>query len=133
MRKINWVQLIAKEIETKRNTPFVWGDSDCCLTVADIIKAYTGEDLAEEFRGRYTTAIGSARALKRYGQGSISATLDTKLTSIPPSEAGRGDVVVILGEHGESLGILFNTRVWAMTDKGLSDFPTSAIIKAWRV
>lgn len=133
MRKQNWPRIIAEEIKNLQSTPFSWGDKDCCLAVADIIKAFTGEDLVEEFRGRYKTARGSLMALKRYGQGSIRATVDKKLPSIPVDQAGRGDIGIVKTEAGESLAILFSNQVWAMTYEGMVDLPKSSLVCTWRI
>lgn len=133
MRHQNWVIIIAKEIQERRNHEFIWGESDCCLTIADIVLAYTGFDMAAEYRGKYKTAIGAARALKRYGKGDIASTAASIYPEISPAEAGRGDLAVVTTEAGDSLGLVFNTRVWAMTTSGLVDLPRTLIKRAWRI
>lgn len=133
MRKQNWPRIISEEIVKLKNTPFVWGEKDCCLAIGDIIKAYTGEDLVEEFRGKYKTAKGSLAALKRYGQGSIRSTVDTKLPSIPVEQACRGDIGLVKTEGGESLAIIFSQQAWAMTLDGIVDLPMTSLVCAWRV
>lgn len=47
--------------------PFQWGVHDCALLLADWGCALTGIDAAAHLRGRYTTALGCARLLKRAG------------------------------------------------------------------
>lgn len=133
MRKENWPRLITDEIKKLQNTPFVWGKKDCCLAVGDIIEAYTGEDLAAEFRGKYTTASGSVRALKRYGQGTIRATMDAKLPSILIEEAGRGDIGLVKTEAGESLAMIFSQQAWAMAEHGIEALPMTDLVCAWRI
>lgn len=133
MRKQNWPRIIAEEIKALQSTPFSWGEKDCCLAVADIIKSFTGEDLVSEFRGKYKTAKGSLMALTRYGKGSIRATVDTKLPSIPIDQAGRGDIGIVKTDAGESLAILFSHQVWAMTYEGMVTLPKSCLVCTWRV
>lgn len=134
MRTPDWTNVVINGIKANRETPFVWGETDCCLTIANIVKDYTGNDFAKEFRGHYSTAIGSLRALKKYGKGSIKDTLDSKYEPITNKLiAGRGDIALVETDAGESLGIVFGEVVWAMSVSGLVDLPKSAIVHAWRV
>ncbi len=133
MRLQNWPSLISAEIKKLQKTPFVWGEKDCCLAVGDIMQTYTGTDYAAEFRGKYKTALGSARALKRYGKGSIRDTMDAKLPSIPVEEACRGDVGLVKTDAGESLAIIFSQQAWAMAEHGMEALPMTDLVCAWRV
>lgn len=90
----DWDARLAAYLEPIRARPFAWGRHDCCTFSAGAVEAMTGVDPMPEFRGRYTTAIGSARALRRYGAGSLPATLDTKFARVPASLAQRGDLVM---------------------------------------
>lgn len=47
--------------------PFVWGENDCALWVGSYIREVTGYDPASSLRGRYKTALGCMRLLKRHG------------------------------------------------------------------
>ncbi|GAA3271498.1 hypothetical protein JYA60_01785 [Sphingomonas yabuuchiae] len=58
-----------------------------------------------EFRGRYSTAIGAERALRRYGGGTLDATLDDKFTPVTASLARRGDIIMSGGLLGICLGL----------------------------
>lgn len=133
MKKVNWVAIAAKGIEEKRDSKFVWGENDCCLAVADIVKDFSNVDIAEKFRGRYTTAIGSVRVLNRCGGGSIASAVSQTLKEVELALVSRGDVVLIETYVGDSLGLYFGSRVWAMTEEGLRDFDKKLIKKAWRV
>lgn len=133
MRKTNWVSIIASEIERNRDTCFEWGKADCCLVVADIVKAFSGLDIAQKFRGKYATKLGSVRALKRIAGGGISEAVSMSLVEVDPMLVSRGDVTLIESDSGESLALYFGGRVWAMTESGFSDFPRDLIKKAWRV
>lgn len=133
MRKTNWPRIIADEITKHRSTEFVWGKSDCCLVVADIVKEFAEIDIAEGFRGKYKTAKGSLMALKKHGEGDIASTADRILSRKPANEISRGDVVLVKTDAGESLGIYFNTRVWAMSTSGLVDLPVDSVLIVWGV
>ena len=64
-------------LERYRNAPFEWGECDCCLFAADVVRDLTGVDYAAEFRGRYSTKIGAARLIKPHGdlEGFVSSVL----------------------------------------------------------
>jgi hypothetical protein len=97
----DWDARLAAYLEPLRTRAFAWGKHDCCLFTAGAVMAMTDVDPMPEFRGRYTTAIGSLRALTRYGAGALDATLDTKFQRIEAALAQRGDIVM----SGSALGI----------------------------
>lgn len=96
----DWEARLAAYLEPLHARPFAWGSHDCCIFSAGAVEAMTGVDPMPEFRGRYTTAIGSVRALKRFGAGTLEATLDRKFGLVPPSLAQRGDIVMSSGLLG---------------------------------
>lgn len=99
-RKADWEARLAAYLEPLRTRPFAWGEHDCCTFVAGAVEAMTGADPIPEFRGRYSSAAGSTKALKRYGAGTLEATLDTKVARVPASLAQRGDVIMTGGLLG---------------------------------
>jgi hypothetical protein len=134
-RKPDWDARLAAYLEPLRLRPFAWGSHDCCTFAAGAVEAMTGVDPMPEFRGRYSTAIGSARALTRFGKGTLEKTLDGKFEAIPAALAHRGDIVmsggavglgwgaslIAVGAEGEREGlVMINRRLW--TDA-----------RAWRV
>jgi hypothetical protein len=138
-RYVDWEVRLMAYLEPLRLTPFAWGKHDCCTFAAGAVKAMTGEDPMPEFRGRYSTAIGSARALKRFGAGTLPATLDTKFEDIAPALAQRGDLVMA---HG-NLGIAFNDFMFAVGQETDGETAREGLIRiarrdwgearAWRV
>lgn len=100
----DWEARLAAYLEPLRLRPFAWGERDCCLFCAGAVEAMTGVDPMPEFRGRYKTATGAVRALRRHGAGTLDATLDTKFTPIPASLARRGDIVMSGGLLGVCMG-----------------------------
>lgn len=103
-RKPDWDARLAAYLEPLRTRPFAWGEHDCCTFTAGAVEAMTGVDPIPEFRDRYTTAIGSARALRRYGAGTLAATLDGKFARISPPLAHRGDLIMSSGLLGLAWG-----------------------------
>lgn len=110
----DWEARLAAYLEPLRLRPFAWGAHDCCLFCAGAVEAMTGADPMPEFRGRYSTVIGAERALRRYGAGTLDATLDGKFQTIAASLARRGDIVM----SGGLLGICMGPHLVAVGQEG---------------
>jgi len=128
--------------------PFVWGANDCCLFAANGIQAMTGTDIADDFRGKYSSevrAFGLIRTVTGAGADPTTAVADAAAWCAAkhglvewgyPLQAQRGDLVVI--ENGARLiaGLVhLNGRdVVAVAESGgIVRLPASAIRRAWRV
>jgi len=82
-----------------------WGKHDCALFAAGAVEVQTGEDFGQPFRGHYRSHAGSVRALRRYGAGSLEATIDAALARHEaPAFARRGDIVMAQGSLGICVG-----------------------------
>lgn len=103
-RKPDWEVRLAAYLEPLRARAFAWGEHDCCTFAAGAVNAMTGVDPMPEFRGRYSTARGSVRALRRLGAGTLATTLDAKFDAVDPALAHRGDIVMSSGLLGVCLG-----------------------------
>ena len=104
-RRPDWEQRLSSYLEPLNDEArFAWGVMDCALFAADAVLAMTDHDIADPFRGKYSTAAGSARALKRYGAGDLKTTFDTLLPPRPVGYARRGDVVMHDGAVGLCMG-----------------------------
>jgi hypothetical protein len=110
----DWEARLAAYLEPLRLRPFAWGTHDCCIFAAGAVEAITGVDAMAEFRGHYRTRIGSLRALRRFGAGTLEATLDAKFTPIAASIAQRGDIVMSSG----ALGICWGEFLIAVGSEG---------------
>jgi len=113
-RKADWEARLAAYLEPLRLRAFEWGVHDCCTFAAGAVAAMTDVDPMPEFRDRYSTAQGSARALKRFGRGTLAATLDAKFEAVPASLAQRGDIVMSDG----LLGICWGAVLFAVGREG---------------
>jgi hypothetical protein len=103
-RKPDWETRLAVYLEPLRLRPFAWGSHDCCTFASGAVEAMTGVDPMPEFRGRYTTARGSVKALRKIGAGDLATTLDRKFRAVSPALAHRGDIVMSGGLLGICLG-----------------------------
>lgn len=110
----DWEARLAAYLEPLRLRAFAWGEHDCCLFTAGAVLAMTGVDPMPEFRGRYSTAIGAERALRRYGASTLDATLDGKFAPIAPALAQRGDIVMT----GGMLGVAWGSFLFGVGSEG---------------
>ncbi len=134
-RKPDWEARLAAYLEPLRLRPFAWGSHDCTTFTAGAVLAMTDVDPMPEFRGRYSTAIGSVRALRQIGAGTLEGTLDSKFEAVSPSLAQRGDIVMSDG----LLGLCWGRFLIAVGSEGERDGlirierPLWSGPRAWRV
>ena len=132
MRHPDWQIRIITTIQAASERPFCWGENDCCLFVADVCLAACDKDPAAEYRGRYRTKIGAKRVLAKT-HGDIPAALDAMFERIPVAMAQRGDALVFDGPQGQTAGVMWAGKVWAMTEAGARPISDAVPQIAWRV
>lgn len=142
-RHRDWEVRLAAAIEAARFTEFVWGEFDCALAMADLVEAMTGTDPGARFRGRYKTARGAAGALRRYGAGTLEATMTAVFGKpVPRAFARRGDAATValdagLDERfGHAAGIVGLDGVSvhvAAPERGLIRLPLRLAAQGWKV
>lgn len=132
-RLATWEPALVAYLEACEARPFAWGRHDCALFAAGAVLAMTGEDPAARYRGRYRSAAGSLRALRRFGAGSLEAELDTLFARKAPALAMRGDLALVDGSVGVVVGghALFVGEEGAA--EGLVRHPRAAWSAAWGV
>ena len=132
----DWERRLIDITEKSRKKPFVRGKRDCGLWVCDVIKTITGVDLGVDYRGVYKNLDGAKLALKRDGGSLYHATI--KKLGLPMNNvnfAQRGDLVMLRGDEGLSLGIVDNSgaKILGYNHTGLLSHPLSRAIKAWKI
>ena len=125
----NWEEPLSQYIESKRFEPFEYGVNDCCLFASGAVEVMTGVDPIPEFRGQYDSLLSSAKALKKFGQGDIESTMDSKFPIIPIGRAQRGDLALF----DDSIGIVSGSFAWFVSDDGLERVPRAMWQKTWSV
>lgn len=134
MRHNDWPALMAEAIKKAGKQGFSWGENDCCLFACDVVLAITGVDYAEEFRGRYKTEIGAARALKNIGAGSLIDTVDKIVGERKPlARAMRGDFVLTSQNGNDMLGICLGEYSAFLCEKGFYYEKTLQCKSSWSV
>ena len=113
--------------------PFVFGERDCAIWVADWVKSQTGRDPALRLRGTFGCAFGSARIVRRGGGlvplvGDLMARMGLPETEEP----AMGDVGIVMAPAGELAGICTGTA-WAVKAKDGLAVARLPVLKAWSV
>ena len=134
-RRCDWPERLAEAVWAARGRAFAWGRHDCALFAFDCVRAMTGVDHLAAFRGRYRSANGAARVLRSIGG---VKTIEELVTGIfgqprPVVAAQRGDVVLIDGDLGPTLGVCLGARAAFSGPDGLVYAPTATARSAWRV
>jgi hypothetical protein len=129
-----WELRLAEAIEDARDRPFRWGRHDCATFAFDLRRDLAGgHDVAALWRGRYTTARGAVRVMRRLGWQSLEAAgrdlLGEPLPSVPLAQ--RGDLV--LAGTGLGFGVCLGARVAGIAPEGLVLAPLSSCAFAWRI
>lgn len=138
----DWPTRLDAFIESRKDYAFSWGSQDCCLFACDCIVEMTGQDLVRQYRNRYHDAAGAQSMLENFSDepmtvGSLASEIAKAhgIEEVPVSFAQRGDVVLVLQDEMESLGVvsLVGDTLWAPGEFGLVEHPLSSAIKAWRI
>lgn len=128
----HWERLLAAAIDTARARPFLWGLHDCPTFAFETRMILTGgDDVAALWRGRYTTALGGQRVMRRLGWASLEEMGRALLGEPRPAVllAQRGDVV--LADTGLGFGVCTGATAVGMTPKGLVTMPITSCQLAW--
>lgn len=130
----HWERLLAAAIDTAGAKPFVWGVHDCPTFAFETRMILTGgEDVAALWRGRYTTALGGARVMRRLGWASLEE-MGRSLLGEPRLSvllAARGDIV--LADSGLGFGICTGRAAVGMVQEGLITVPLTSCRLAWQI
>jgi len=142
-RSPTWLtQELATFLQQNANAQFVWGTLDCSLFAADAIKAMTGIDVADDFRGKYTDKTSAFALIKSVTGGTTvgdaAAYCATKHGLTPwkyPLQAQRGDLVTVENNGELIAGIvdLSGKRVACLSETGIVRFSIMGIKQAWHV
>ena len=130
----NWERLLFAAIDTARADPFVWGVHDCPTFAFETRMILTGgEDVAALWRGRYTTALGGERVMRRLGWSSLEDVGYALLGEPRPSVllAQRGDIV--LANTGLGFGVCSGAQAVGMAPEGLVTVPLTSCRLSWPI
>lgn len=140
----NWEKVLDEQITNAKSKSFAWSHFDCCIFVADAVKAIASVDIAEDLRGKYDSAETALAAIKAYAGGGLSELCEKKsvelsIPSVPVLLAQRGDIVLVTLPVAQSDGInqsigivgLDGRFVLCASEKGIVRLPQKYWVKAW--
>ena len=135
MRVEHWELKLNEQIKLYWNQKFQYGKSDCATFVCHVLKAITGVDYYEQFKGLYSTRVGALKVIAK--EGSL-ADLTTKTFGVEvkaPRYAMRGDPVLYVDKETkeECLGICIGHFVIAPRKEGLGTFNLLNALHTWNV
>lgn len=137
MRRLDdWRARLAAEMDRQRREPFEWNRHDCALGLAcGAVEAITGTNPGERWRGRYTTAPGALRVLRREGYDSLADLVAAMLPEIHPSAADIGDIGLIEteGPLKQALCVVDTYGLIVLTESGLGRRPRTDMIRAFKI
>lgn len=147
-RHFDWAGRLEVYLKEVQENPFKWGEFDCALFLCGCGEAMTGFNLAEDFIGKYETAEGAHKQIKKFCENSEASILDLckkmakkhGFEKVSVNFAQRGDAVLVDVSETETvnyaLGIVdLNGREVLLVhfEKGLTRFPLSSAEHAWRI
>jgi hypothetical protein len=128
--------------------PFEWGKNDCATFAADAILANTGIDIADDFRGKYTTQLGALKTIREVTGGTSVADAAAYCAAkhglvehTYPLMAKRGDLVVIENDGTLIAAVvhLNGFHAISVSETGLVRLPIADqngkpnVVRAWSV
>ena len=130
MRREDWFERLSEVVDRHQNVPFAYGKADCLTFPLECAEAMTGRTFPLP---SYKTETGAAKALFKAGFVSVGDALASEFTEIPPSFAGRGDLVEAVNGNQVAGGVCVGMEVVCKTEAGNVLLPRSAIRRAFRV
>lgn len=140
MRLSSWSHNLEDFIDSLRDKPFSWGKNDCLTFANGSHIAMTGNALASDWVGGYSSAFGAKKRyltlLKKQGSKSIIEAIDKRLqrlnTTLPP----RGSIAARKADNpvtGVSLGVCVGEKIAYVGDDGLVFMPPQNDDVYWAV
>jgi hypothetical protein len=129
-------------LSERADAPFEWGVNDCALFAADGIRAFTGVDIAEDFRGTYSSEAEALAVVKRVCNGDNVADAAAycaakhELRELDnPLMAQRGDLVIANAPSCQQIAGLvgLSGHVVSVYESGLYRLPITSVVRAWRI
>lgn len=130
----DWPERLAELVAARRDTPFRWGEHDCCLFAADAVLAITGEDPAASFRG-YASEAEAERLLGAAGlEGTVATALaDFGAGACHPGFAQRGDLALVVLGNQPTLTVVVGDQIAGPGPDGLVFLPLGRALRAWSI
>ncbi len=128
-------EIMMPVLEAERSKPYVYGESDCFFLGCQMADAFDyTRRMTATYWGSYKTLAGAQKALRKRGHKSLTTFFASHLEQIAPAAAQIGDIVVILVDGGEHVGICLGAsgRFETKTASGPAYFRVTDCIAAFR-
>ncbi len=104
IRVDDWQKNLTELIEAKRNVPYSITDHNCLMWALSGALAVNGVDYYKQFRGKFKTEKGAAKALRQIGKASSSVEFleATFGKRNPLAFARKGDIVAAVNPQGQA-------------------------------
>lgn len=120
-------------LRTVVSEPFIWGQTDCCVFLAEWILWKHAVDLASGFLSLYSSQRGAQRLIKQ--EGGLLAILDKSLlpAGFPRTKAPmEGDAGLVETQLGETAAIRTQTG-WVCKSPGGLIAAAFPVIASWKL
>jgi len=131
MRRDDWVEQMWTTIEAAAQTPFAWGQHDCCLFAASVVDAMTDSAHVADLQTRYTDEATALAFIA--DEGGLESAVSGYLGEAKTGRPQRGDVVMFEGEQGDTIGVCTGRDLVAAGPDGLVIVPKNATVKFWSI
>lgn len=89
--------IVDRTLKLWRSTPFVWGQSDCMLSIGDYVASAGGKDVTALFRGLYASEAGALDQMGLHGgMAGFAALAGLQVATVPQ----RGHVIALATSGG---------------------------------
>lgn len=116
MANLHMSERLARFLGAESRRPFVWGEADCALFVADWVRLCTGSDPAANLRGRYACK----RTAAALWQGGLADVVQKCALAAGLAETSNhtsvGSIAVLRGPGGDVCAIR-TALGWVMRDR----------------
>ena len=127
----DWQTRFAEFGRARARMSFAWGSNDCCSFAAAAVEAITGRNPMAGVTP-YDSEAAAARLILRAG-GLRDLASEYLGAPVPPAFAGVGDVVLVVNEGREALGICNGVNVVGPGPAGMDVLGIDAAIAAWKI
>lgn len=117
-------------LDARMRAPFAWGRqaNDCISFAAGAAQAQTGGDFLDGLPN-WTTHRGALRVLKRFG--GLEAAVSSRLQTIAPAQALRGDLGLVMAQTGPALMVIEGATLVGPGLQGAVRRPRADMLRAW--
>jgi hypothetical protein len=130
---------LTKFLQVEMSRPFEWGQSDCCMSIANLWRHVHGNDPAAWLRGTYSTVTGKdATVAANRGLQRLVTRIAANAGAARTPQPNTGDFgLIVVG--GKPFGAICTGRVgskvcWAVrSETGFAFLTNPRILRAWSI